>query len=132
LAVTGKSDEAVTFLGGSGNDCALPIAVDSGGNAYITGDTTSANFPITANAAQASALGAYAAFCVAVENQIDAGIEVAIADAGIGVDVRPPVCEVGAEEVVCPGGMGIIWGRADREGHCDAAGGMKNGDCARL
>jgi hypothetical protein len=56
-----------TFLGGSGDDVALPIAVDSGGNAYVTGVTQSPNFPITAGAAQSSELGTYAAF-VAVLN----------------------------------------------------------------
>jgi uncharacterized repeat protein (TIGR01451 family) len=56
-----------TFLGGSGDDYALPIAVDSGGNAYITGDTTSTDFPVTADAAQSDPLGGYAAF-VAVLN----------------------------------------------------------------
>ena len=34
-----------TYLGGSGADEATAIAVDSEGNAYITGFTTSANFP---------------------------------------------------------------------------------------
>jgi hypothetical protein len=40
-----------TYLGGSGDDRANKIAVDSSGNAYIAGETTSSNFP-TANAFQ--------------------------------------------------------------------------------
>lgn len=44
-----------TFVGGSGTDDALAIAVDGAGEAYVTGDTTSSNFP-TVNAAQ-QALG---------------------------------------------------------------------------
>ena len=38
-----------TYLGGSGTDQGVDIAVDSAGSAYICGDTTSTNFP-TANA----------------------------------------------------------------------------------
>lgn len=34
-----------TYLGGSSNDYAYGIAIDSGGNAYITGGTNSGNFP---------------------------------------------------------------------------------------
>ena len=35
-----------TYLGGAGDDRATAIAVDAGGNAYITGATASANFPV--------------------------------------------------------------------------------------
>jgi len=34
-----------TYLGGSSNDSALSLAIDSSGNAYIAGYTSSANFP---------------------------------------------------------------------------------------
>jgi hypothetical protein len=37
-----------TFLGGTNNDVANGIAVDTNGNAYVTGWTTSTNFPNTA------------------------------------------------------------------------------------
>ncbi|HEX8456242.1 MAG TPA: Calx-beta domain-containing protein [Pyrinomonadaceae bacterium] len=36
-----------TFLGGSGGETGYGIAVDATGNAYVTGQTTSANFPST-------------------------------------------------------------------------------------
>ena len=36
-----------TFLGGSGADTANGIAVDTSGNSYVVGDTTSMNFPAT-------------------------------------------------------------------------------------
>lgn len=50
-----------TFLGGSGTNDALAIAVDSAGEAYIAGDTNSTNFP-TVNAAQGTLKGAHDVF----------------------------------------------------------------------
>ena len=46
-----------TYLGGSGGDYALGIAVDSSGNAYVAGYTASTNFPTTANAYQMTHVG---------------------------------------------------------------------------
>ena len=46
-----------TYLGGSGEDQALGVAVDAGGNAYVTGFTYSANFATTTGAVQPGAGG---------------------------------------------------------------------------
>jgi hypothetical protein len=46
-----------TFLGGSGTDIALAAAVDSAGNSYVTGYTTSADFPVTSGAFQTTFAG---------------------------------------------------------------------------
>ena len=52
-----------TYIGGNGQDNATSIAVDSSGNAYITGFTDSNNFPVS-NALQPNNRGTFNAFVV--------------------------------------------------------------------
>ena len=46
-----------TYLGGSGSDFVMAIALDSAGNAYVTGSTTSSNFPAVSTSLQATPAG---------------------------------------------------------------------------
>jgi hypothetical protein len=51
-----------TYLGGNYQDFGAGIAVDSAGNAYVTGSTFSSNFPTTAGAFQRAFRGGGAVF----------------------------------------------------------------------
>ncbi len=55
---------ASTYLGGSGTENADGVYVDSEGNVFVTGDTQSTNFPVTANALQTQNRGGGEAFVV--------------------------------------------------------------------
>jgi hypothetical protein len=55
-----------TYLGGNGNDRGLGIAVDLLGNAYVTGDTQSTDFPSTPGAFKEENAGIYDAFVVKI------------------------------------------------------------------
>jgi hypothetical protein len=48
LDATGSNLVYSSYLGGNGADFGLGIAVDSSGNAYVTGSTLSTNFPVVA------------------------------------------------------------------------------------
>jgi hypothetical protein len=51
-----------TFLGGSLEDDGLAIATDAGGNAYVTGETVSANFPLAGTSFQSANAGSFDVF----------------------------------------------------------------------
>jgi hypothetical protein len=71
IATNGASFNYSTYLGGGGGTIASPeqanaVAVDSVGNAYVTGVTNSANFPVTAGVVQGSFRGVQDAFVTKV------------------------------------------------------------------
>ncbi len=55
-----------TYLGGSGDDFGRGITVDSSGNVFVTGQTSSANFPVTSNSFQGVFGGSTDAFVAKV------------------------------------------------------------------
>lgn len=59
---TGTALVYATYIGGSNRDVGLSVAVDAAGNAYVTGFTYSADFPITSGALRGSFVGDSKAF----------------------------------------------------------------------
>jgi hypothetical protein len=86
-----------TYLGGTGADRGLGISVDDYGNAYVVGDTTSADFPTTAQAFQRSSGGGFDAFVAKLD---PTGSRLAYAtyvggsgiDEGLGIAVERSGC----------------------------------------
>lgn len=62
LGPTGSALDYSTYLGGSSGDYGRGIAVDMSGNAFVTGETWSANFPTTVGAFDATYNGGVEAF----------------------------------------------------------------------
>lgn len=56
-----------TFIGGSGIEAVQGIAVDASGNAYITGLTSSANFPVKTGAISTNSSGNFDAFVMKIK-----------------------------------------------------------------
>jgi hypothetical protein len=69
LNATGSALLYSTYLGGSGRDNSHAIAVDSAGNAYVTGDTASADFRL-ANPFQSILAGTTDAFVAKIDPSV--------------------------------------------------------------
>src|SRR6201999_2916160 len=92
LNPAGTALEYSTFLGSANVDEGSGIAVDAARNAYVTGDTQSPGFPITANVFDATHNGSFDAFVTKV-NASGTGLVYSTflgaseAEDGIGIDV---------------------------------------------
>jgi hypothetical protein len=56
-----------TYLGGNNYDCGIGLAVDKGGRAYVTGQTSSLNFPVSKDAYIKAYKGGYDAFVAKIK-----------------------------------------------------------------
>lgn len=70
LNANGTALDYSTYLGGNGDDGGRGIAVDSFGNAYVTGHSNSSNFPVTVGSFQTAtaSLGQYDAFVTKISS----------------------------------------------------------------
>jgi hypothetical protein len=99
---TGSAFIYSTYLGGRGVDVAYSIAVDSAGNAYVAGSTTSHNFP-TANPLQATNAGGSDAFVTKI-NSTGSGLVYSTYLGGSGNDSGNNIAVDGAGNVYLAGG----------------------------
>lgn len=74
-----------TYLGGSGNEVPGGITIDSSGNAYVTGETASADFPVTLGAYQLAIGGGIDAFITKL-NASGSGLVYSTYLGGVGTD----------------------------------------------
>ena len=96
LASAGNALIYSTFLGGSGTETAYGLATMDGANAYVTGETASADFPATAGAWDTSYNGNYDAFAAKI-NASGSALEYATYLGGSGWDCRWTQCAIAAD-----------------------------------
>jgi hypothetical protein len=84
LAANGQSLVYSTYLGGNVSEAGSGIALDSSGNIYITGTTSSTNFPTTSGAFQSAMGGGNDAFVAKFNLASSTGYTLTVIDAGSG------------------------------------------------
>ncbi|MDD8020047.1 MAG: SBBP repeat-containing protein [Acidobacteriota bacterium] len=109
---------ASTYLGGSGTDYGASLLLDSSLNIYLTGTTSSSDFPVTAGAYSQTYKGGYDVFVVRLSNSLDALLAstfVGGSDYEIGSDlalggayllsgsIQPPVSALRAGRIISGG-----------------------------
>jgi hypothetical protein len=131
LNAAGSAAVYSTVLGGSGGDGASGVVADSAGNAWLTGVTNSGDFPVSANAADASFNGSADAFIAELNSagsrvvystylggkQTEVGNDIARDSAGnvyitghtFSIDFP---ATIGAFDTVFNGDLTIFWGDA--------------------
>jgi Beta-propeller repeat len=95
-----------TYLGGSGRDFATAIAIDSSGNAYVTGYTSSTDFPIVGGAYQAFYGGGFNDAFVTKLNPAGTGLVYSTFLGGTGDDTAAAIA-------IDPAGNAYICGETD-------------------
>jgi hypothetical protein len=83
LNAAGSALAYSTYLGGGGGEIAFGIAVDAAGNAYVTGVTTSTDFPTTPSSFQESFSGIDDAFVAKLGDYAIAGRVLDASNSGI-------------------------------------------------
>jgi hypothetical protein len=91
-----------TYLGGSSDDRAFGLALDSSGNIYVTGKSLSADFPTTTGSFQAANHGAGDAFATKF-NPSGAGLSYSTFVGGSGVDQGNGIAVDSSGEVLLTG-----------------------------
>jgi uncharacterized protein (TIGR03437 family) len=95
-----------TYLGGSGNESAIAIAVDSAGSAYVTGTTNSQDFPVSRNAFQKTLGGTAGQQNVFISKLSADGAQLIYSTLlGSGTEVAPRIAVDRAGEALVAGGI---------------------------
>ncbi len=105
LNTTGTALVYSTYIGGAGTDVAHAIAVDSSGNAYVTGETN-AWFPTTAGAYQTSSGGGFEDVFISKLNNTGSALVYSTYIGGTGT-------EIGYGIAVDPSGNAYVTGEAN-------------------